>query len=54
MSIEFKAVKAGFGTLAEVRDPNKVTARDLIQIIHYENFLNDYESACYYLNSKKE
>jgi len=40
-------VKAGYGTLREVME---MTAREVIQAMHYETFVNKYESAFYEVN----
>lgn len=40
--IHYRLVKAGYGTLEEVR---KLNARDVIQALHYESFLSSYEAA---------
>jgi hypothetical protein len=41
-------VKAGYGSLEEVK---KMTAREVLQAIHYETFLGEYEDA--YLEANK-
>lgn len=47
MLIHFRLVKAGYGTLREVEE---MDARKVLQALHYEKFLNDYESAYLELN----
>lgn len=37
-----KLVKVGYGSLKEVKE---MTAREVLQALNYEKFLNDYESA---------
>jgi hypothetical protein len=40
-------VKAGYGSLREVQEMN---AREVLQALHYENFLSDYEAAYFEVN----
>lgn len=40
--IHLRLVKAGYGTLKEVKEMN---ARTVLQILNFEKFNNDYESA---------
>jgi len=42
-----RLVKAGYGTLKEVKEMN---AREVIQALNYESFVNDYQQA--YLEQK--
>lgn len=44
-----RLVKAGYGSLKEVEE---FDVRKVIQILHYENFLHDYELA--YLEINKD
>lgn len=44
-------MKAGYGTLKEVED---MDARTVLQALHYEKFISDYESAYVELNRKKD
>ena len=45
--IHLRLVKAGLGSLAEVRE---MDARTVIQALHYESFCDDYERAHWELN----
>jgi hypothetical protein len=47
--IYFRLVKAGYGTLAEVKVMN---AREVLQALSYEKFCSDYELA--YLEINRE
>ena len=42
MLIFFKLVKAGYGSLEEVK---KMNAEEVLQALYYESFLVDYEIA---------
>lgn len=44
----FRLVKAGYGSLNEV---SSMTAREVIQALHYEKFMTDFESA--YIEANK-
>lgn len=42
-----KLVHLGYGTLSDVR---KMNAREVLQAIYYDSYLNDYENAYLELN----
>lgn len=48
--LEYRLVKAGYGTLKEVREFFSV--RDFIQALHYDGFSSDYEAAFMQVNRK--
>lgn len=45
----FRLVKAGYGSYSEVTE---LDAETVLQALHYEKFLNDYERAAVELNKK--
>ena len=49
MLIELRLVKAGYGSLRDIRE---MSAREVMQALHYEGYLNDYEAALWELNKK--
>lgn len=49
MIILFRLVKSGYGSFEEV---SRMNAREIIQAVHYENFVSDYESSYVELNSE--
>lgn len=46
-----RLVKLGYGTLIQVREMN---AREVLQALHYEDFLAEYEAAFYDLNKRRD
>lgn len=47
MIILFRLVKSGYGSFEEV---SRMSAREVIQAVHYENFISDYESSYMEIN----
>ena len=50
MLVHFRLVKAGYGNLNEVREMN---VQDVLQALHYEKFLIDYEGAVFEMGKNK-
>jgi len=45
--MEFRLVKAGYGSLERIRSMN---SREFLQAIAYERFIGDYEASYFHIN----
>jgi hypothetical protein len=46
-----KLVKSGYGTLGEVKE---MSSREVVQALHYEKFIGDYEAEYLELNKAEK
>lgn len=46
----YRLVKAGYGSFGEVK---KMSAREVVQALHYEGFISDYEQEYLRINENE-